>query len=493
MMTMRLVYDDTVPVPVEVGAATGIGHFGDLIYRRETLSRRVLAAAGAAGITEVVHLRTAAESEAFLGTLLTSGAEVQRSLYLPANIIASGPLEATAEALARLRHVRRNVTSTAVFTPGVWAGLALCDRDTLRALLEQRQAGDLARFMAESNGHFEDVSDGVPLLDLAHKATLLEFLTSHFEARHFNAIAYDRFTVRKASADSAKIRREYAFWGLLPEAMKPFFVQPYDLREEAGQASYAMERLNVPDMALQWVHGALDMPELSRFLDRAFHFLSSRPKRSVSRAEAEAVRHDLYLAKLEARLAGLRDHALWPRLQDLLTHAGRPDGLDTLVGRYRSLHDRLASRRKDTVLVVGHGDFCFSNILYDKTIGLMKLIDPRGAMTEDDLWTDPYYDAAKLSHSVLGGYDFINNGLFDLTLDEALVARLSLTLRKPLPEASNLALERFFEAGFDPALVRLYEASLFLSMVPLHMDVPNKGLAFLINAEAVLEAAEALA
>ena len=40
-------------------------------------------------------------------------------------------------------------------------------------------------------------------------------------------------------------------------------------------------------------------------------------------------------------------------------------------------------------------------MLYSKEINLLRLIDPKGALTEEDLWTNPYYDIAKLSHSYL--------------------------------------------------------------------------------------------
>ena len=56
--------------------------------------------------------------------------------------------------------------------------------------------------------------------------------------------------------------------------------------------------------------------------------------------------------------------------------------------------------------VVGHGDLCFSNMFYSKSNQYLKLIDPRGASSEHDLYTDPDYDVAKLSHSIQGRLRF---------------------------------------------------------------------------------------
>ena len=50
--------------------------------------------------------------------------------------------------------------------------------------------------------------------------------------------------------------------------------------------------------------------------------------------------------------------------------------------------------------------------------------------------------------------------------------------------------EHLDRLGIDFRLVRLYEASLFLSMLPLHMDMPNKVFGFVLNAMAILDSLE---
>lgn len=150
------------------------------------------------------------------------------------------------------------------------------------------------------------------------------------------------------------------------------------------------------------------------------------------------------------------------------------------------MFERAGAPRGKPRLVIGHGDPCFSNILYSKTNQYLKLIDPRGAAGPDDLYTDPYYDVAKLSHSVLGRYDFINQYRFDVRIEDDLRPRLLID--KPPPEwAGRLFAERLEAAGFDLYATRLYEASLFISMLPLHMDWPLKVLAFALTADAILE------
>ena len=71
---------------------------------------------------------------------------------------------------------------------------------------------------------------------------------------------------------------------------------------------------------------------------------------------------------------------------------------------------------KNDDVIVCHGDFCFSNILYDFRMQRVKLIDPRGINSKNELsiWGDLRYDLAKLNHSVSGLYDLIIAGQFSI-------------------------------------------------------------------------------
>ena len=102
---------------------------------------------------------------------------------------------------------------------------------------------------------------------------------------------------------------------------------------------------------------------------------------------------------------------------------------------------------------------------YSKASQYLKLIDPRGAKSEAELFTHPLYDVAKISHSVQGGYDFINNGKFDITVDRGLYARLKID-SPSLGWAADMFQRQLEKSGFDSRLTRLYEASLFISMLP---------------------------
>jgi hypothetical protein len=127
-------------------------------------------------------------------------------------------------------------------------------------------------------------------------------------------------------------------------------------------------------------------------------------------------------------------------------------------------------------------------MLYSKELNLLRLIDPKGATTTDGLYMDPYYDVAKLSHSICGNYDFFNVGGYDIKLDSSLQFNLSIHFDNT--KYVEIFKEYLETNGFDFSLVRLYEASLFLSMLPLHMDNPYKVFGFILNAIKILEEIE---
>ena len=272
---------------------------------------------------------------------------------------------------------------------------------------------------------------------------------------------------------------------LLPEDMKHWFVQPYDYREDHETASYQMERLHMTDLAIKWVHGSMDMQEFTDLMDRFFYFFSCRHERTCSKEIFQKERIRLYEDKVQRRITDLKKLSGYRMIGKMLSGAG--EDLDGYVARYMKLKSELEKDGKCSQ-VIGHGDPCFANTLYDRTTRTLKFIDPKGALEEKDIWTDPYYDIAKLSHSVCGRYDFFNNGLYEIRIEED----FSYSLNIPFDNARYIEVfkEKAIENGFDYNLVRLYEASLFLSMLPLHMDNPHKVLGFILNARDILEEIE---
>jgi hypothetical protein len=479
---LQVIFDDTVPVPEPIRAVVGVDHFGGLVFQRRTRLEAMRALALEAGWPPIIHLCGEADVAALVESLRR---EDDNRLYLvcPSHLVPVCGRDTLETFLKQIEY-----SPSALHIPLNGAldrrGWTLMRSPLLRKFLARQKDGDLIGFFEQYGEGLVEVRDRLNLIDVSEERTLHDFLSGQFDARHFNTVERDEYTVIKRSRDRKKLKREYDFYRLVPSAMQMFFVQPFDFEDDGEMASYRMERVCVPDMALQWVHGAFQPQEFERFLQHIFHFIGIRSARRVDKAEAAAARDALYIDKVNARIDELKTLPAYARLGPLLDRAC--GGIDGLVARYFKLYEQARKRFPSRHLVIGHGDPCFSNIFYSKTNQYLKLVDPRGAESEADLYTDPYYDVAKLSHSIQGGYDFINHDKFDITVDEALRLRLAIEDAPP-PWARKLFHAQLQKADFDPALTRLCEASLFISMLPLHIDRPRKVLAFAINATTILD------
>jgi hypothetical protein len=469
-------------VPETVRALVGVERFGSLVFHRRTRNEAMRAMAAAAGWPAVICLNDRADVAGLIERLRS---EDDDRLYLlcPSHVIPAIGNDSVVTFLRQVQYAPACLHMP-LEASGDRRGWLLMRASLLRKFLAKQQEEDVASFFEENRDALIEVSDRLRLMDVSDERTLQDFLSGQFDARHFNAVERQEFTVIKRSTDRVKLRREYDYYRLLPPQMQMFLVQPFDFEDDGETASYRMERVSMPDMSLQWLHGSFQADEFDRFLQHIFYFVRVRPERSVDRATSSAVRDALYVEKVTARIAALKALPAYAVLAPLLDSAC--GGMDALLERYLDLYKSMRRRFPSGKLVIGHGDPCFSNILYSKTSQFLKLVDPRGASSEDDLYTDPYYDVAKLSHSVLGNYDFINHGKFDIDIDETLHFRLQLEDRPP-PWTARMFLDRLDKSGFDPKLTRLCEASLFISMLPLHMDRPRNVLAFAINAAGILD------
>lgn len=317
------------------------------------------------------------------------------------------------------------------------------------------------------------------LVDIGIIGNFIQCITGNFDSRYFNSLKGNEYTIVKSSSNKRKIKAEYCFYHLLPEDMKFWFVIPFNYKEKENFASYTMERLHMTDLAIKWVHGSMDEAEFEDLMDKYFFFFNSRHVKECAEEEYQKVTKALYVDKVNDRIADLKKLPEYGKIKTLL-EASETTDIDSLVAKYFALKEKIEARVKyPRQFVIGHGDPCFANALYNKSTKTLKFIDPKGAITEDELWTNAYYDVAKLSHSVCGRYDFFNNALFDIKIDTT----FEYSLEIPFDNSRYIEIfkRKAEENGFDYLTVRIYEASLFLSMLPLHIDNPHKVFGFILN------------
>lgn len=347
--------------------------------------------------------------------------------------------------------------------------------------------------MKDTKKPYEDVTNQIlhsnAFFQLNNLPNFLQYITGSFDARFFNSLSGDEYTVTKSSTNKKKIKSEYMFYHLLPDEMKHWFVLPYNYIENENVASYTMERLHMTDVAIRWVHGAISTEEFRKLLKKIFYFIDSRKAKPISEEEYIKISNNLYLNKIDERIEELKKHKLFYCFADYIKSSTSYNTIDEIIDEYKRLYkETIKNANIDYVSVIGHGDLCFSNMLYNKETSTLKLIDTKGALEESQIWTNPYYDIAKLSHSICGKYDFFNSGMYDIKLNSDLKFELSIDFNNI--EYIEIFKDFLEKSGYNYNMIRVLEASLFLSMLPLHMDFPQKVFGFLLNAINILEEAK---
>lgn len=316
--------------------------------------------------------------------------------------------------------------------------------------------------------------DSVSTLDCGHLKTYYASRHSLFAARHFNSIGVEDGVVRKRSRDRLKIEAEANWLRTVPADIQPFTAR---LIEEPGSP---------PDGEYRTLYSSY--PTLAElYLARTPQVVWRKILRSCLDYLGKAARHTadaqdagfewLVIDKLRERITEYPDFL--PRSDAPLTINEQPVGtLNDIVERLAAIITTAPIRQP----CIMHGDFCFSNILFDFRSDRIQLIDPRGLIGgKITTYGDIRYDIAKFGHSVLGRYDQI---LGEKLLADGAGAEFALNIP---PDPQREWLEETFLAStladlrFDRADVKAAIVSLFLSMIPLHADDPDRQRALFAN------------
>jgi hypothetical protein len=252
--------------------------------------------------------------------------------------------------------------------------------------------------------------------------------------------------------------------------MQRYFLRPYQYNEVDGIASYRTEKISFPDMSFLWVQGLLDEVSFKAFLDKIFEFIDVR----FERKSKYGLEFDL--KKMDDRFNEFSSKSENIVLLEKFNKIAGKD-FKSLINELKSTIDKFKHQFENEA--ISHGDLCLSNIFYIHKIGLLKFIDPRGINEFQDKFLPAMYDVIKLSHSILGDYDHIVKGNYNLTIDSNIEYKLIIpNVNIKLKEAF---INRLKSRGYNLRELRLYEVSLFWSMLPLHDEDKKKTLALFIK------------
>lgn len=301
--------------------------------------------------------------------------------------------------------------------------------------------------------------------------------------RVFNDLRIDKYSVTKYSKDSNKILAEANWISSIPPQLKHFVPALWNVGMDGDRGFYEIEYFYLSSLADLFVFGNNPFFVWKGILDACADFIKQTSLHKPSDINDVAQQCVLLYGKKTLKrlkeyteLMGIDMNRSWiingkevPALNEIMVNISR----DLEIPAPEFMH-------------IMHGDFCFSNILYDFKSQSIKVLDPRGRDLQGNysIYGDIRYDVAKLAHSVIGLYDFIIGGFFECIYDKE---HYSIILNFPF-KTELIELQQYFKnirfAGYTLSELSVYPilVHLFLSMLPLHSDNPFRQEAMLANA-----------
>lgn len=318
-------------------------------------------------------------------------------------------------------------------------------------------------------------------LDFGHLNTYYSSKAKFTTQRAFNQLEITDKWIRKSSIKNNKIAAEANWFASVPSILRIYLPQFLGAQQDNETTSYQLEYLH--NTALNELYVFSSIPELvwKRILNSSLEFIDE-----CQRHEAPSNAHANQLAELFGEKTKQRLQEYCQSIQAQLDTPWVYNGHFTASFSELLTHSAAYLPVEQVPLTVMHGDFCFSNILYDFRSNKVKTIDPRGIDLQGNMtiFGDTRYDLAKLSHSILGLYDWIIAGYYQVDIDFT-KHHINFDIQPPEGTAAIQAL--FIEMiaeRYQLSANTLYamQIQLFLSMLPLHADDPKRQQALMANA-----------
>lgn len=325
--------------------------------------------------------------------------------------------------------------------------------------------------------------------DVGHSDNYSKATTS-VAARSFNSIEIDeqRGILKKRSENKEKLVNEIRWYLRIPNKLQYLLPRVYDYSLDLTDPYVSMEYYGYHTLHESLVFGDLPLVKWQAIFQKLLFAINDMGKFTVTgeRIQFESALRDIYLQKTFDRLDMMRNE---PDFHSFFENTITINGKE-----YRSLNEylKMLPQLIEKLVVytftgqfnIIHGDLCFANILIEDTYDFIRVIDPRGKFGTFDIYGDARYELAKLMHTLEGKYDFIIEDMFDI---DVIGNTIEYHVHKQIDNITNVFLDVFRESIDNIQAVRLIEATLFLSMIPLHSDYKQRQFAMLATGVMLLE------
>jgi hypothetical protein len=306
--------------------------------------------------------------------------------------------------------------------------------------------------------------------DFGHVNTYYHSKAAFTTQRSFNELTINPRFIEKSSLKSQKIKAEANWFDSIPTMMKSYTPQYLGHTEtNEGKFSYRLEYLH--NTALNELFVFSEMPNIiwNNIIEHCLNFIQDCNAVIAPQQALGQNINQLFGSKTFERLKEFQAGRNFTFSDEWNFN----DDFTVSIEKILAESEKQLPRKKK-LSTLTHGDFCFSNILYDFRANRIKTIDPRGLTHSGDItiYGDTNYDLAKLSHSILGMYDWIVAGYHETHLDwqeKKIKFNISGEVKHKDTQSMFIAM---VGQKHELTAVNLYamQIQLFLSMLPLHTD-----------------------
>lgn len=318
--------------------------------------------------------------------------------------------------------------------------------------------------------------------DLGHINTYFLARAQITTQRSFNELNIVDGFVHKSGEPQIKIQAEANWFQSVPPAVKKFVPLLIHSGMQENRFGYDLEYLSCMPLNELFVHGYNAPRDWHIVFSNVQAFFQASQNVEISNVDQNMINQDFCVLVREKTFSRLKQYSL-----DADVNIESP-----LFYEDRELPSALAIAEHCVRLIeelpripsIQHGDLCFSNMLFDPRSLKLKVLDPRGLNFNNELtiYGDAKYDLAKLTHSVIGLYDFIISGNYRILNPDSSSVSLCFDIDERIETIQHEFCHISFLKELSVQQILPLVILLFLSMLPLHNDRPDRQNAMWLNA-----------
>ena len=297
--------------------------------------------------------------------------------------------------------------------------------------------------------------------------------------RSFNRIKYNStyWTIIKTSSNNEKINREINWYLNMPYELKIFAPRLVNYNYWKV-SSYEIEYYwyqSLWDLFLFWY---LNNTIWYNIIDNLFEKINLF--KTYKTNQPYSFFYEMYHNKTFRRINEIKKNIFFNKLLNKKTVIINWKKNNNINYYIKNIDNYIKNFYDKEDIAFIHWDFCLSNILYDISSKILKMIDPRGFFWEIWVYWDIKYDVAKLRHSIVDYYDFIVSDLFKVEENDWWF-KFEIYVDEIHKKISSYFDNTLKNNNFNLDTIKYIEALLFLTMIPLHSDNFERQKAMYLN------------